>query len=54
VPVADPEDPEVNTDSSRELGLCICRGPSVMVVAPDGGFEEIANPFEAAEEEDAE
>lgn len=45
----DPEDPLRVTDQTRTLGLAVCRGTAVMVVAPTSGTEEIANPFQAEE-----
>lgn len=46
---ADPEDPYRLTDETRPLGLLVCRGTAVMLVSPEDGFEEIANPFQEAE-----
>ena len=31
--------------ATRYLGLVVCRGPNVLVVGPDEGLREIANPF---------
>jgi len=43
----DPEDPLKITDDTRSLGLVVCRGPSVMLVSPTTGAEQINyNPFE--------
>jgi U6 snRNA-associated Sm-like protein LSm7 len=39
------------TDETRNLGLIVTRGTSVMVVSPLDGYCEIANPFAQAEEE---
>lgn len=39
------------TDETRTLGLVVCRGTSVTLVAPTAGTEEIANPFIQPEEE---
>jgi len=36
--------------SSRQLGLLVCRGTSVMLICPEEGFEEIANPFVAMDD----
>eukprot|EP00877_Chromochloris_zofingiensis_P014817 jgi/Chrzof1/958/Cz01g34340.t1 len=47
----DPDDPMRVTDETRNLGLVVCRGTAVTVVAPTAGTEEIANPFLPAEEE---
>ena len=38
--------------TTRYLGLVVCRGPNVLVVGPDEGLREIANPF--GDEGDAE
>lgn len=46
----DPDDPLRITDETRTLGLVVCRGTAVMLVAPVAGTEEIANPFLAAED----
>lgn len=35
---------------TRPLGLTVCRGTCVMLVAPADGLEAIANPFVAPEE----
>ena len=42
------------TEETRELGLLVCRGTSVMVVSALDSMEEIANPFLAQEEIDFE
>lgn len=47
----DPDDPLKITDQTRNLGLIVCRGTSVMVVSGLDGMEEIANPFLPAEGE---
>lgn len=47
----DPEDPLTVTDETRTLGLIVCRGTAVMLVAPSAGMEEISNPFLAKEDE---
>ena len=36
--------------TSRQLGLLVCRGTSVMLICPEEGFGEIANPFVAADD----
>ncbi len=51
---ADPEDTDCTTSASRPLGIMVCRGPSVMAVAPNDGYDAIANPFEDAEEDEEE
>jgi len=30
---------------TRALGLVVCRGTSVVLISPQDGMEEIANPF---------
>ncbi|KZV72415.1 U6 snRNA-associated Sm-like protein LSm7, partial [Peniophora sp. CONT] len=42
----DVADPEPRT---RSLGLAVLRGPTITLLSPVDGFEEIANPFMAAE-----
>ncbi|KAL9262198.1 Sm-like protein [Drosera capensis] len=41
----DQDDPLKTTDQTRRLGLIVCRGTAVMLVAPTDGTDEIANPF---------
>ncbi|GAA0156462.1 RNA splicing factor [Lithospermum erythrorhizon] len=41
----DNDDPLKTTDQTRRLGLIVCRGTAVMLVAPTDGTDEIANPF---------
>lgn len=48
----DTEDPLRTTNETRPLGLIVCRGTAVMLVAPLDGTEEIANPFLTAPEAD--
>ena len=40
--------------ATRYLGLVVCRGPNVLVVGPDEGLREIANPFGGGDEAEAE
>eukprot|EP00634_Sargassococcus_sp_CCMP2135_P007096 CAMPEP_0198656766 /NCGR_PEP_ID=MMETSP1467-20131203/10917_1 /TAXON_ID=1462469 /ORGANISM="unid. sp., Strain CCMP2135" /LENGTH=98 /DNA_ID=CAMNT_0044392839 /DNA_START=62 /DNA_END=358 /DNA_ORIENTATION=+ len=47
----DPADPYRATNSTRKLGLVVCRGLQVSLVSPMEGTEEIANPFVAAAED---
>ncbi|GAX75404.1 hypothetical protein CEUSTIGMA_g2848.t1 [Chlamydomonas eustigma] len=47
----DPEDPLQVTDATRSLGLVVCRGTAVMLVAPTLGMEQIANPFTQGDDE---
>jgi U6 snRNA-associated Sm-like protein LSm7 len=35
---------------TRKLGTTVCRGTTVMLICPEDGYEEIANPFLAQEE----
>ena len=48
----DREDPLRITDETRELGLLVCRGTSVMVISALDSMEEIANPFLAQDGDD--
>lgn len=34
-----------NEETTRKIGLVVCRGTSVTIVSPVHGMEEIANPF---------
>jgi len=45
----DPSDPNLLTDRTRTLGVTVCRGSNVMLVCPEEGREQIANPFEQAD-----
>nr|CDS29630.1 U6 snRNA associated Sm protein LSm7 [Hymenolepis microstoma] len=45
----DPAEPSQITEDTRELGLVVCRGPSVELVCPADGMEAISNPFVAQE-----
>ena len=40
----DPEDGSL-TDKTRSLGLVVCRGPTIVLISPTDGVEEIENPF---------
>ena len=46
----DPNDPFKITESTRSLGLVVCRGTQVALISPTDGAEEISNPFIAPEE----
>ena len=35
--------------TARTLGLVVCRRPTITLLSPVDGFEEIANPFAAQE-----
>lgn len=41
----DSSDPYSLSGKERKLGLMVCRGTSVMTIAPADGVEEIENPF---------
>jgi U6 snRNA-associated Sm-like protein LSm7 len=41
----DPDDPYKMASETRALGLVVCRGTSVVLISPQDGMEEIANPF---------
>jgi len=43
--VVDPDDPYKLTEDTRQLGLVVCRGTSVVLICPVDGMESIANPF---------
>jgi len=45
--VVDPDDPYKLTDDTRQLGLVVCRGTSVVLICPVDGMESISNPFVA-------
>lgn len=37
------------TESKRDLGLVVIRGPALILISPLDGMEEIENPFATAE-----
>ena len=41
----DMESPFGPSTETRQLGLVVCRGTSVVLISPQDGMEEIANPF---------
>merc|ERR1712141_415225 len=41
----DLDDPFRPSSESRNLGLVVCRGTSVVLISPQDGMEEIPNPF---------
>ncbi|XP_006815876.1 U6 snRNA-associated Sm-like protein LSm7 [Saccoglossus kowalevskii] len=43
--VRDPDDPYKLLEETRQLGLVVCRGTSVVLICPADGMEAIANPF---------
>ena len=49
--IRDKNDPYKLTKETRDLGLVVCRGTSVMCICPQNGFEQIANPFILDEEQ---
>ena len=42
---ADPDDQSKLTEDTRQLGLVVCRGTSVVLICPQDGMESIPNPF---------
>lgn len=44
---------ETNIKTERQLGTTVCRGTAVVMVCPEDGLEEIANPFLQVEGEEA-
>jgi U6 snRNA-associated Sm-like protein LSm7 len=47
--VVDPEDGSL-LDQTRKLGLVVCRGPTIVLISPTDGVEEIENPFAVPQE----
>ncbi|KAJ2817526.1 U6 snRNP-associated protein Lsm7 [Coemansia furcata] len=47
--IRDPEDTESSETRQRHIGLVVLRGPSIILVSPTDGSEEIENPFVQAE-----
>lgn len=45
LPPADPDDQYKLTEDTRQLGLVVCRGTSVVLICPQDGMEAIPNPF---------
>uniref|UniRef100_A0A2K5CHY8 U6 snRNA-associated Sm-like protein LSm7 n=1 Tax=Aotus nancymaae TaxID=37293 RepID=A0A2K5CHY8_AOTNA len=41
----DPDDQYKLTEGTRQLGLVVCRGTSVVLICPQDGMEAIPNPF---------
>ncbi|XP_064596210.1 U6 snRNA-associated Sm-like protein LSm7 [Liolophura sinensis] len=41
----DPDDPFKLTEDTRQLGLVVCRGTSVVLICSADGMEAIPNPF---------
>jgi U6 snRNA-associated Sm-like protein LSm7 len=46
--IVDPDDGSL-LDTTRSLGLVVCRGPTIVLISPTDGVEEIENPFAASE-----
>jgi U6 snRNA-associated Sm-like protein LSm7 len=44
-PSPDPDDQYKLTEDTRQLGLVVCRGTSVVLICPQDGMEAIPNPF---------
>lgn len=42
---SDPDDQYKLTEDTRQLGLVVCRGTSVVLICPQDGMEAIPNPF---------
>lgn len=47
----DVQNPQVLTGQTQSLGLLVCRGPALTIIAPADGSEEVENPFAQTEEE---
>lgn len=45
----DPDEPYKFSEDTRNLGLVVCRGTSVVLICPHEGMESISNPFIAQE-----
>ena len=45
----DPDEPYKLAENTRNLGLVVCRGTSVVLICPQDGMEAIQNPFVAQE-----
>ena len=41
----DPDDHLKLTEDTRNLGLVVCRGPTIIIVHPQDSMEQISNPF---------
>jgi len=41
----DPDEPYKLAEDTRNLGLVVCRGTSVVLICPQDGVEAIQNPF---------
>ncbi|KAJ2344608.1 U6 snRNP-associated protein Lsm7 [Coemansia erecta] len=47
--IRDPENPDSSEEKQRNVGLVVLRGPSIILLSPTDGSEEIENPFIQAE-----
>ncbi|KAJ2781456.1 U6 snRNP-associated protein Lsm7 [Coemansia javaensis] len=47
--IRDTDDPEAPTERQRHIGLVVLRGPSIILISPTDGSDEIENPFVQAE-----
>jgi len=47
----DPDDLYKKSNATRQLGLVVCKGSTVLCTYPVEGTEEVANPFEDADEQ---
>ncbi|KAJ2726208.1 Sm-like protein lsm7 [Coemansia sp. Benny D115] len=43
--IHDPDNPDSMDEKTRHIGLVVLRGPSIILVSPTDGSEEIENPF---------
>jgi U6 snRNA-associated Sm-like protein LSm7 len=50
----DPQNPHSLVQVTRNLGIVVCRGTSIMYLCPVEGTEEIENPFIGNDEEEQE
>lgn len=48
--ILDPEDDNVLTEKTRDIGFVVVRGPSLLTISPVDGSEIIDNPFANQEE----
>ncbi|CUM51168.1 unnamed protein product [Debaryomyces tyrocola] len=48
--IRDPEDDNVLTEKTRDIGFVVVRGPSLLTISPVDGSEIIDNPFANQEE----
>ncbi|KAJ1677820.1 Sm-like protein lsm7 [Spiromyces aspiralis] len=43
--IRDSENPSQMTEQTRRIGMTVCRGPSIILISPLDGKQEIENPF---------